>query len=608
MGEHRGTAMTPPPLRARVRNGTLLMLVLTLTIAGFAVPTVHRLGGSIRKTLYRNYVSIEAAQHMHAALYAVELAQLQGRLPVVLPASRDAFTHWMNVELGDITEVGEETLAHDIQRRGRATFDELERSVAGIPSREEFGLLHHRLDDLIQLNKAAMFRADSRAARMGDRLAYEFTIGVIVLLAFGAVLSWTLAWSISRPLAELSEHLRSFSLRGPSLRLGAQPLAELQAVASEFNRMAERLEKFEKLNVDRLIYEKGKTEAILESIEDGIVLIDSNDVVTHINEVASIILGVERSETLGSPFDDLNSNHPHYLRVRSALQGAATQGFEVRRVEVDLHVRGRDHTYVLKPVPLKQESGRSFGTILILQDITYLRDKDRARTNLVATLSHELKTPLTSLALSAELLERSSGLNPEQREMLGTIREDTGRMTALANELLDLARGEGAAITLQKIPVDPTQLLRAMTKTFALQAERKSVRLESDFDQSTRNINADPVKLSWVVSNLIANALRYTPAGGAITVSSTLAERAVRVQVSDTGPGIPTEIRQHLFERFAQWNVNGAAPGSAGLGLAIAKEIVEAHGGRIFVDSKVGKGTCFTVELPTAEEELWQSS
>ena len=178
-------------------------------------------------------------------------------------------------------------------------------------------------------------------------------------------------------------------------------------MASEFNRMAERLEKFEKLNVDRLIYEKGKTEAILESIEDGIVLIDSNGVVTHINEVASIILGVERSETLGSAFDDLNSNHPHYLRVRSALQGAATQPFEARRVEVDLHVRGRDHTYVLKPVPLKQESGQSFGTILILQDITYLRDKDRARTNFVATLSHELKTPLTSLALSAELLERA---------------------------------------------------------------------------------------------------------------------------------------------------------------------------------------------------------
>ena len=468
MGEHRRKVVTPPPLRARIRDGTLLMLVLTLTIAAFAVPTVHRLGSSIRETLYRNYVSIEAAHHMHASLYAVELAKLQSRLPVALPASRDAFMHWLNVELGDITEVGEDTLAHDIQRRGRTMFDELKRSGAGIPSREEFGLLHQRLDDLIQLNKAAMFRADSRTMRIGDRLVYEFAMGLMVLLALDAALSWTLVWSISKPLVELSEHLRSFSLRGPSLRLGAQPLAELQAVASEFNRMAERLEKFEKLNVDRLIYEKGKTEAILESIEDGIVLIDSNGVVTHINEVASIILGVERSETLGSPFDDLNSNHPHYLRVRSVLQGAATQTFESRRVEVDLHVRGRDHTYVLKPVPLKQESGRSFGTILILQDITYLRDKDRARSNLVATLSHELKTPLTSLVLSAELLERSSGLNLEQREMVDTILEDAGRMTALANQLLELARGEGAAITLQKTAVNLTQLLRAVTKTFAL--------------------------------------------------------------------------------------------------------------------------------------------
>jgi NtrC-family two-component system sensor histidine kinase KinB len=608
MGERRRKVVSPPPLRARIRNGTLLMLVLTLTIVAFAVPTIHRLGSSIRETLYRNYVSIEAAHHMHATLYAVELAKLQGRLPAALPANRDAFMHWMNVELGDITEVGEGMLAHDIQRRGLTMFDELRRTVAGIPSREEFGLLHQRLDDLIQLNKAAMFRADSRTMRISDRLAYEFAMGLTVLLALDAALSWTLVWSISKPLVELSEHLRSFSLRGPSLRLGAQPLAELQAVASEFNRMAERLQKFEKLNVDRLIYEKGKTEAMLESIEDGIVLIDSNGVVTHINEVASIILGVERSETMGSPFDDLNSNHPHYLRVRSVLQGAATQAFEARRVEVDLHVRGRDHIYVLKPVPLKQESGRSFGTILILQDITYLRDKDRARTNLVATLSHELKTPLTSLVLSAELLERSSGMNLEQREMVDTILEDAGRMTALANQLLELARGEGAAITLQKTAANLTQLLRAVTKNFAPQAERKSVQLRTDFDEAAPDISADPVKLSWVVSNLIANALRYTPAGGRITVSSRAAERAVRVQVDDTGPGIPSEIRQRLFERFTQWNVNGAAPGSAGLGLAIAKEIVEAHVGRIFVDSKLGKGTCFTVELPMAQEAVWQSS
>jgi two-component system, NtrC family, sensor histidine kinase KinB len=600
--------MRPPSLRARVRNGTLLMLAIALAFGALAVATVHRLGGAIRETLYRNYVSIEASQHMHEALYAVQLAQLNGTLPAVLEANRDRFTRWINVELGDITEVGEADLASDIQRRGSRTFDKLASSDPQRPSPEEFNIVHRRIDQLIEMNKAAMFRADSRATQMSDHVAYEFTAGLLLLLLLGAALSWTLAWNLSKPLSELSEHLRGFSLRGPSVRLGEQPLAELQAVASEFNKMAERLERFEELNVDRLIYEKGKTEAIIESIEDGILLIDPKGIVTHINEIAGIILGIEREEALGSPFDDLNSNSPHYLRVRSTLRSVATQPLESQRVEVDLHVRGRDHTYVLKPVPLRQNNGQSFGTILILQDITYLRDKDRARTNLVATLSHELKTPLTSIGLSVELLLRRKDLDAEQRELLGAVEEDAARMRRLATDLLDLARGQGAAITVQSVPVDLIQLIGAVSKTFALQAEQKHIRLEMALGESAPQIRADPIKLSWVVSNLIANALRYTPSGGAISVSSAKVESGVRLRVSDSGPGIAPELREHLFERFAQWNVNGAEPGSAGLGLAIAKEIVEAHGGRIFVESASGKGTCFTVELPAGPEDVWQSS
>jgi two-component system, NtrC family, sensor histidine kinase KinB len=309
--------------------------------------------------------------------------------------------------------------------------------------------LHQRRDRLIEINRDAMFRADSRASRMSDQLTYEFAAGLVILLLLGAALSWTIAWNLSKPLDELTQRLRGFSLRGPSVRLGPQPLAELQGVASEFNRMAERLEQFEKLNVDRIIYEKSKTEAIIESLEDGIVLIDPAGMVTHINEVAAIILGLERAEALGSPFNDLNSNHPHYMRVRAALaNGVGKLLQDSARVEVDLHVRGRDHTYVLKPVPLRHGDNEPLGTLLILQDITYLRDKDRARVNLVATLSHELKTPLTSLALSAELLDRDKdNLAPKQRELLATASEDIGRIRHLADDLLNLARGETGTIS-----------------------------------------------------------------------------------------------------------------------------------------------------------------
>jgi two-component system, NtrC family, sensor histidine kinase KinB len=600
--------MTPPSsLRARIRNGFLLMLALALTIETFGVLTIHKLDRSIGGALYRNYVSIESAQHMHAAIYAAELAQVLGTLPAVLQQSRDAFTHWINLELTNLTELREEALARDIQEQEERIFRELSRGLPGTPSHQEFDQLHQRLDDLIQIDQAAMFRADSRMMQMSDRLAYEFTVGLVILLVLGAALSWTLAWNISKPLAELSEHLRGFNLRGPSLRLAKQPLAELQAVSSEFNRMAERLEQFEKLNVDRLIYEKDKTEAIVESIEDGIVLIDPGGVVTHINDVAAAILGVERDEALGSAFDDLSTNHPHYLRVRSALRGVAAQPVEEQRVEVDLHVRGRGHTYVLKRVPLRQENRRPFGTILILQDVTFLRDKDRARTNLVANLSHELKTPLTSLVLSTELLERSGDLTAEERKTVVVIREDVARMTVLVKELLDFGRGEASAIVLQTVPIDFTQLLRAVTGTFRLHAEGKPVHLKTDFDESAPKILADPMKLSWVVSNLVANALRHTPAGGTISVSSKTELRTVRLQVRDTGSGITPELREHLFELFDQRNVNGAEPGSAGLGLAIAKQIVEAHKGRIFVESTLGEGTCFRVELPAAQEPLWQS-
>ncbi|MGH8013093.1 MAG: ATP-binding protein [Candidatus Binataceae bacterium] len=596
--------MRRPSFRKRIRNGALGMLVVAVLVGALALPEIQRLGDAIRQTLYRNYISIEAAQHMHATLWRLQLAIHTGDGTAVLPASRREFIHWIDIEEHDITEVGEASLAADIDQRGRGLFAQV--ATGRIPSPVQFTQLHERLDRLIAINRDAMFRANSRANRMSDRLTYEFAAALVLLLLFGAMLSWTLAWTISKPLDELADRLRSFSLRGPSLRLSEQPLAELQTVAAEFNKMAERLEQFERLNVDRLIYEKSKTEAIIESLEDGIVLIDPKGAVIHINEIAAIILGLAREEALGSRFDDLDSNSPHYLRVRAALHGVGSRSPEATPLEVDLYVRGRAHTYVLKPLSLGQSGGTSLGTILILQDVTFLRDKDRARTNLVATLSHELKTPLTSLGLSAELLRRGQ-LDGEQREMLDAILEDVTRMRQLANNLLDLARGQAAAITVQAVPLDLLELVLSVVKTFTLQAEQKPVSLNTTFESELR-MRGDPLKLSWVVSNLIANALRYTPAGGTIAIALVRTETIIRLTVSDSGPGIVPQLREHLFERFSQWPVNGAEPGSAGLGLAIAKEIVEAHAGRIFVDSAPDEGTCFTVELPLALEGIWQTS
>lgn len=592
----------PPSLRSRIRSATLLLLVLVVGVGAWALPRVYHLGSAIRETLYRNYVSIEAAQHMHAALRVLELAERDGRAVAALPRQRSIFTHWMDVENHDFTEQGEPALAHDIERRANRLFDALAGAPPGTRHDREFDELHARLDDLIAMNQAAMFRADSRASRLGKRLTYEFAICLALLLVAGAALSWGLGWALTRPLTELAERLRGVSQRHTQVRLGPQPLAELEAVAHEFNEMAERLEEYEKLNVERLLFEKSKTEAIIESLEDGVVLIDPDGVVTHINEIASLILDIEPADALGSPFDDLSSNSPHYVRVRDALRGLRRAAPEGPRTEVQLHVRGRDHSYVLKPIALRRTEGAGLGTLLILQDVTYLRDQDRARSTLVETLSHELRTPLTSLTLSAQLLRRQeAALEPRQRELLRTILEECARMKQLIDNLLGLARGELASISLARERLDLARITDEVAARFGLQLEDKQVRLDKHIE-AVPPVSGDPVKLSWVVSNLIGNALRYTPRGGRIEVATSAADGTVRLEVADSGPGIAPELRDYIFERFAQYGANGAEKGSAGLGLAIAKDIVMAHGGRIFVTGNAPSGSRFVVQLPAAWE------
>ena len=267
--------MSAPSLQRQIRNGTLLMLALVVALGLYTLPRVYSLGGAIRETLYRNYISIEAAQNMHAALTALQIAEHDGRARDVLPEARHNFLQWIDVENHGLTEVGEPELAADIARRGNHLFADITAAPPGTFHDREFAELNGRLDDLIAMNKAAMFRADSRSVKLGRRLAYEFAAGLALVLLVGAAVSWGLGWRLSKPLTELAERLRGISQRKSQVRLGPQPLAELEAVAREFNQMAERLEQYDQLNVERLVYEKSKTEAIIESLEDGVVLIDT---------------------------------------------------------------------------------------------------------------------------------------------------------------------------------------------------------------------------------------------------------------------------------------------------------------------------------------------
>jgi len=422
------------------------MLVLVLAVGAYSLPDLYHLGRGIKDAIYGNDLSIDAAHQMHAALRILELAERDGRARDALPQCRDTFARSIAAVKLNLSEPGEAEIADDIDRRAQALFADITSAPPTARHDSQFAQLHSRLDDLVELNRRAMFRADSRISRLATRLTYELCAGMIILLVAATTISLGLGWMVLTPLTELAEGLRGVSQRTSPGRLGPQKLAELDTVAREFNQMADELEEYDKLSVERLVYEKDKTEAIIEGLEDGIILLSPERVVSHINHTAALILGIDRGTALGSPFDDLDSNSPHYLKVRDALRTLRKVAPHQQRTEVQLHFRGEDHTYILKRVPLSQGEDRPLGILVILQDVTYLRSPDFARTDLLTTLSSELSEPLASLASTVELLSNNQGpLTDSQRELMEKIKQECDRLKQLADNLLNQARSDATS-------------------------------------------------------------------------------------------------------------------------------------------------------------------
>ena len=390
----------------------------------------------------------------------------------------------------------------------------------------------------------------------------------------------------------------------PRGALGVLSVDRPEAAAPERRELLEAFAReaalaIERTRVDAVLAEKAKTEAVIEAIEDGLVVLDPAGTVVHVNEVACAILQIDRASALGRRFEELGIEHPHYLRLRAAVRELlAHSERESERLEMALFLRGRDHHYVLRPTPFRALDGSPGGLILALQDVTYVRDEDARREHLVATLSHELGTPVTSLRMAFELIEKSvNGIAASERALLDTVREDLLRLQDVAHRLLDLSRSRAMSIALERRNVDLREVVPRVLRIFAPQARDKGVAFESGLPEKGLTIAGDETKLTWALSNLVANALRYTPSGGRIRIDATPEPGAVLLAVTDTGPGIPAEQRERVFERFAQ-SADGGEVGAAGLGLAIVRDIVQAHGGRIHLESEVGRGSRFVLELP----------
>src|SRR6185437_477473 len=372
---------------------------------------------------------------------------------------------------------------------------------------------------------------------------------------------------------------------------------ELGALAAAFNQMTAQLRTYRRIEQEKLMRTEQTTQLAIDSLPDAVVVLNPAGRIELANETAKRLFGLAPGadvKSLVKPWlEEL------YSRILRTEHAASLSGYE-STIEVtdDDSVRA----FLPRTVPILDQHHQTIGAAVVLADVTGLRRLDEMKNGLLSMVSHELKTPLTSMRLVLHLVteQRIGPLSPRQKELLTAARDDSERLHQIVENLLDMARIESGKALMELQPYSPAELANRAADLLRPVFESQEISLEVAVPRDLPKVFADPMRIGHVLSNLLHNALRHTPAGGHVRIHGQRVDEWIELSVSDDGAGIPRQYVHRVFEKFFRAPGQQGSSGS-GLGLAIAKDIVEAHGGKIRVDSAVGRGTIFAFTLRTAD-------
>jgi len=597
-----------------------LPLALAMTATGFfSLETFSTLGRRSQEILTENYQSVVAAQGMKDSVERIDrgaLMRLSGDGETGKRQSaehRRRFETHLAVQEANITERGEREATANLRdrwERYRAAYDQWEagpdrgqaRAFYQSQLAPAFLAVKDAADAILVINQEAMALKSDRAQEVGRhlrRIALFIFAGTLFL---AGTLSVYLTHRALDPLSRLSQAARRIAEGDLEMRVKITGKDEVSQLAAEFNAMAERLNEYRKTSLGELLKAQLEMQAAIDSIPDPILFVGPDGEVTNSNRAASRILGLNPD----LPAEEMWSRIPASIKAvveRLTKQVHGGNGAQVPK-GFDESVRASfadgDRYFLPRASPLYGERGEVTGATIMLQDVTRLRRFDELRNDIVATVAHEFRTPLTSLQMAIHLCldQKVGSLTEKQADLLSAAREDCGRLRGLVDDLLDLSRLHTGKVEMQKRLASLKDLLEGVIAQHKVAAEERSIRLAAEPVTPGLEALLDPTRISLVLSNLVGNALRHTSEGGQVVVRTRPSDKALRFEVADTGEGIPPEYQDRIFDKFFQ--VPGARVGGSGLGLTIAKEIVKAHEGQIGVESELGKGSTFWFTLPSA--------
>ena len=568
-------------IQRRITLGIGILFAMILLLGAQSISYVHQLSQATGTILADNYNSLQYAADMLRSLNAGQQDSV----------SRHALRQSLALQQRNITEISEKEITRSLQQHIAALSDPI--------TEQELQTVREDLLRIMELNMAAIRTKSAGVEGRADYVMWWLVVVAVLCTVIGsAILVW-FPRLVLRPIDLLKKGITEIANHNYSQRLDFSGNREFESVAESFNNMAAKLDEYRRSSLDDLMTAKKRIEAIVDTLHEPIVGLGPDRRILFMNREAFSGLNL-REDAVGRDAAEVALSND---LLRRLVRGVNDTEKDADKEPLKIYADNKESYFQMENTPLyiTPVGGREqqfVGNLIILSNVTKYKELDSAKTNFISTVSHEMKTPISSILMSLQLLgdDRLGKLNDEQKQLVGSIRDSSDRLLSITGELLNMTQIETGKLKLMPKITKPIELIDYAVKATQVLAERFCCFVEVEYPEKISKLFVDSEKIAWVITNLLSNAIHHSPEKSRIIVGAVQHEKAVEIYVRDFGRGIDPRYHKSIFERY--FRVPGTKVQGSGLGLAISKEFVEAHGGTIGVESEIGKGSRFSILLP----------
>jgi PAS domain S-box-containing protein len=570
-------------IKAKLNIGVGLLFLMIIVLSVLSGLYINQLKKDTHNILVANYNTLEYSRNMLLALEDIDTD----------PVAYQTFKQHLVKQQNNVTEIGEKEATENVAKHFELLKKEPQNKTA-------LSSLRKDIAELMRLNMVAIQYKSNLADTTAQKAIVVISVAGTLCFLIAFILMVNLPSNIADPIRQLTASIRQIADQNYKERVHFESHSEFGELARSFNTMAEKLQEYSESKLDKIIKGKKRVETLIDNMHDPVIGIDENNKVLFVNDEALKITNLKKENFVGKLIQDVAVTNDLVREViRQIIQPEIADS---EKKTIKIYADGKE-SYFEKEIidinifPTGEEQSQFIGKVIMLRNITPFKELDLAKTNFLGTVSHEFKTPISSIQMGLQLLENEKigNLNDEQKNLITGIKEDSDRLLKITGELLNITQLESGSIQLNIQPSYIRNIIEYAVNANKTTLDQKQIQLKVNIEKGLTTVLADSEKTSWVLNNLLSNAIRYSYENSEIEIDVQNENDRVRFSVKDYGCGIDKKYIEKVFDRY--FKIPGSKKEGTGLGLSISQQFIKAQGGEILVESELGFGSSFSFIL-----------